>query len=300
MLHVSGILVVVTYGLYQGWKSPRLFPDASTRIQALSFWSVLVFLLEALLFVLVGQQLPSIVGNIEEYSISEVLIYAALVYGVVLGVRLAWFFTTPYLHPVFDRLLRNRYLRSPWQERLVMSWSGMRGAISLAAALAVPPTIEGGAPFPGRDLILFLTFAVILATLVLQGFTLGPLIGALRLRSDDEADRLVELRARLDAARAALEKLERLGDDGRVSPESRERMREYYDERIRRYEAGLQAGGTTEEYAESSAAWRDWRRELLAAEREAVLSSRDQGKISPEVMRRIERDLDLEESRIGG
>ncbi len=181
-----------------------------------------------------------------------------------------------------------------------MSWSGMRGAVSLAAALAVPLTIEGGAQFPGRDLILFLTFAVILATLVLQGFTLGPLIGALRLRSDDEAGKLVELKARLDAARAALEKLERLGDDGRISPEGRERMREYYEERIRRYEAGLQAGGTTEEYAESSAAWRDWRRELLAAEREAVLSSRDQGKISPEVMRRIERDLDLEESRIGG
>jgi Na+/H+ antiporter len=300
VLHVSGILAVVSYGLYQGWRSPRLFPDASTRIQALSFWSVLVFLLEALLFVLVGQQLPSIVGNIEEYSISEVLIYAALVYGVVLGARLLWFFTMPYLHPVFDRLLRNRYLRSPWQERLVMSWSGMRGAVSLAAALAVPLTIEGGAQFPQRDLILFLTFAVILATLVLQGFTLGPLIGALRLRSDDEAGKLVELKARLDAARAALEKLERLGDDGRVSPEGRERMREYYEERIRRYEAGLQAGGTTEEYAESSAAWRDWRRELLAAEREAVLSSRDQGKISPGVMRRIERDLDLEESRIGG
>jgi Na+/H+ antiporter len=300
VLHVSGILAVVSYGLYQGWRSPRLYPDASTRIQALSFWSVLVFLLEALLFVLVGQQLPSIVGNIEEYSISEVLIYAALVYGVVLGARLLWFFTMPYLHPVFDRLLRNRYLRSPWQERLVMSWSGMRGAVSLAAALAVPLTIEGGAQFPQRDLILFLTFAVILATLVLQGFTLGPLIGALRLRSDDEAGKLVELKARLDAARAALEKLERLGDDGRVSPEGRERMREYYEERIRRYEAGLQAGGTTEEYAESSAAWRDWRRELLAAEREAVLSSRDQGKISPGVMRRIERDLDLEESRIGG
>jgi Na+/H+ antiporter len=300
VLHVSGILAVVSYGLYQGWKSPRLFPDASTRIQTLSFWSVLVFLLEALLFVLVGQQLPSIVGNIEEYSISEVLIYAALVYGVVLGARLVWFFTTPYLHPVFDRLLRNRYLRFPWQERLVMSWSGMRGGVSLAAALAVPLTIEGGAPFPRRDLILFLTFAVILATLVLQGFTLGPLISALRLRSDDEAGELVELEARLDAARAALGKLERLGDDGRVSPEGRERMREYYEERIRRYEAGLRAGGTTEEYAESSAAWRDWRRELLAAEREAVLSARDQGKISPEVMRRIERDLDLEESRIGG
>ena len=97
-----------------------------------------------------------------------------------------------------------------------------------------------------------------------------------------------------------LDKLERLGDDGRVSPESQERMREYYEESIQRYTAGLQAGGTTEEYAKSSGDWRDWRRELLAAEREAILSLRDEGKISPEVMRRIERDLDLQESRLGG
>jgi monovalent cation/hydrogen antiporter len=138
VLHVSGILAVVTYGLYQGWRAPRLFPDASTRLQALAFWGVLVFLLEALLFVLLGQQLPSILGGIEEYSVWVVLLYASLVYAAVVVVRFAWFFTTPYFHPVFDRLLHGRYLRAPWQERVVMSWSGMRGAVSLAAALAVP------------------------------------------------------------------------------------------------------------------------------------------------------------------
>jgi NhaP-type Na+/H+ or K+/H+ antiporter len=215
-------------------------------------------------------------------------------------VRFAWFFTTPYFHPVFDRLLHGRYLRAPWQERLVMSWSGMRGAVSLAAALAVPLSTEAGDPFPGRDLIVFLTFSVILATLVLQGLTLGPLIAALRFEGEGEASTLAELRARLDAARAALYELERLHDDGRVSPESQERMREYYEGSIRRYMAGLQAGGTTEEYVKSSGDWRDWRRELLAAERKAVLSLRDAGEISPEVMRRIERDLDLQESRLGG
>jgi Na+/H+ antiporter len=297
VLHVSGILAVVTYGLYQGWNSPRLFPNASTRLQTIAFWGVLIFLLEALLFVLLGQQLPSILGGIEEYPVWVVLLYAALVYAAVVVVRFAWFFTTPYFHPVFDRLLNSRYLRAPWQERLVMSWSGMRGAVSLAAALAVPLSTNAGDPFPGRDLIVFLTFSVILATLVLQGLTLGPLIAVLRLRG--EADKLAELRARLDAARVALDKLERLGDDGRVSPESQERMREYYEGNIQRYTAGLEAGGTTEEYAESSAAWRDWRRELLAAEREVVLSLRDEGKISPLVMRRIERDLDLQEARLG-
>jgi Na+/H+ antiporter len=299
VLHISGILAVVAYGLYQGWRAPGIFPEAATRLEALSFWSVLVFVLEALLFVLIGQQFPAIIGGLDERSVGEFLLYAALVYGVVVGVRLAWFFTTPYLHPVFDRLLRNRYLRSPWQERLVMSWSGMRGALSLAAALAVPLTTNAGDPFPGRDLILFLTFSVILATLVLQGLTLGPLIRALRFSDADEAGMLAELRARLKAAHAALSRLEELSaDDERIPPRSQERMREFYEDRIRRYTAGLEAGTTTDEYAQSSEAWRNWRRELLTAEREAVVSLRDQGALSPEAMRRIIRDLDLEESRI--
>jgi CPA1 family monovalent cation:H+ antiporter len=300
VLHVSGILAVVTYGLYHGWKAPRLFQNASTRLQTIAFWSVLVFLLEALLFILVGQQLPSILADIEEYSVWEVVFYAALVYAAVVVVRFAWFFTTPYFHPVFDRLLHSRYLRAPWQERLVMSWSGMRGAVSLAAALAVPLSTDAGTPFPGRDLILFLTFAVILATLVLQGLTLGPLIAALRLESDAETDKVAELRTRLKGALAALARLEQLRSEGEFSQGAEEGIREFYEERVRRYEEGIKAGGTTEEYAESSATWRKWRRELIAAERDALLSSRDAGEIGPEAMRRIERDLDLEESRIGG
>ena len=299
VLHVSGILAVVTYGLFQGWRAPRLFPDASTRIQALAFWGVLIFVLEALLFILVGQQLPGIVGELGEYSFAQVLFYAGLVYAAVLGARLAWFFTTPYLHPVFNRLLRNRYLRAPWQERLVMSWSGMRGAVSLAAALAVPVAI-GGERFEGRDLILFLTFAVILATLVLQGLTLPPLIRALRVEDDGDEGTLTELRARLEGARAALDRLDRICEDEPVPDGAREQMRDQYLVRLRRYEAGIEAGGATEEYEESSATWRRWRRALIGAEREAILALRDRGEISPEVMRRIEHDLDLEESRIGG
>jgi CPA1 family monovalent cation:H+ antiporter len=300
VLHVSGILAVVAYGLYRGWKDPWLFPDASTRLRNISFWSMLVFLLESLLFVLVGQQLPGILEGLSEYSVAQVLLYAVLVYIALVGVRFFWFFTTPYLHPVFDRLLRNRYLHAPWQERLVMVWSGMRGGVSLAAALAVPLVTDTGEAFPGRDLILFLTFSAILATLVLQGLTLGPLIRSLRLRGDEEADALAELKGRLEGAQAALDRLEQLYTDERVPLDAQEHMREHYEERIRRYEAGLQAGGTTEEYAESSADWRDWRRELLTAEREAIVSMRDRGQLPPEVMRRIQRDLDLEETRIGG
>lgn len=164
----------------------------------------------------------------------------------------------------------------------------------------MPFATDAGDAFPERDLIVFLTFSAILATLVLQGLTLGPLIWSLRLKGDEEANTVFELKARLEGARAALRRLEQLYKEERVPPDAQEQMREYYEQRIRRYEAGFQAGGTTKEYAESSAAWRNWRRELLAAERDAVVSLRDQDQISPEVMRRIQRELDLEESRIGG
>ena len=145
------------------------------------------------------------------------LFYAALVYGTVVAARMAWFFSVPYLHPVFDRLLRARYLRAPWQERLVMVWSGMRGAVSLAAALAVPLATDAGDPFPGRDLIVFLSYAAILATLVLQGLTLGPLVRRLRLRGGD-GEELAELRARLAGAHAALERAEQTCEGAGVPP----------------------------------------------------------------------------------
>jgi len=299
VLHVSGVLAVVSYGLYRGWRDPRIFPDASTRMRNISFWGVLIFLLESMLFVLIGQQLPSILDGLGEYRTSEVVLYGVLVYATLMVARVAWFFIVPSLNPVIDRLLHNRYMQSPWQERLLMSWSGMRGAVSLAAALAVPVSTNGGSPFPERDLIVFLTFFAILATLVLQGLTLGPLISALRFKSEGEAVKVEELETRLEGARAALDRLERLDGEG-VPQSAQERMREQYEERIRRYEAGIEAGGTTDEYAESSAAWRAWRRELIKAEREAILSKRDRGEIGPEAMRRVMRDLDLEDSRVDG
>jgi NhaP-type Na+/H+ or K+/H+ antiporter len=141
---------------------------------------------------------------------------------------------------------------------------------------------------------------VILATLVLQGLTLPPLIRALGITEDGNIGRIAELQARLKGARAALHRLDQLCAENGRSPGNEQGMREYYEARIRRYEAGIEAGEMTDEYAESSAAWRNWRRDLIEAEREAIIRMRDGGEISPETMRRIERDLDLEESRIGG
>jgi NhaP-type Na+/H+ or K+/H+ antiporter len=150
VLHVSGVLAVVSYGLYRGWRDPRIFPDASTRMRNISFWGVLIFLLESMLFVLIGQQLPSILEGLGEYRVAEVLLYGVLVYGTLVVARFAWFFVVPSLNSVFDRLLHSGYMQSPWQERLLMGWSGMRGAVSLAAALAVPMSTSGGGAFPER------------------------------------------------------------------------------------------------------------------------------------------------------
>ncbi|MBA3793873.1 MAG: cation:proton antiporter [Rubrobacter sp.] len=213
---------------------------------------------------------------------------------------MAWFFTVPFLHPVFDRLFRSRYLRGTWREYLVMSWSGMRGAVSLAAALTVPLTTVNGDPLVGRDLVLFITFAVILATLVLQGLTLPLLIRALGIEEDANIGRISELRARLQGARSALDRLDQICAETGLPSDNEQGMRDYYENRIQRYESGIEAGGMTEEYAQSSADWRKWRRDLIEAERDAIIHMRDGGEISPETMRRIERDLDLEESRIGG
>jgi CPA1 family monovalent cation:H+ antiporter len=173
----------------------------------------------------------------------------------------------------------------------------MRGAISLAVALSLPLETMAGA-FPGRDLILFLTVCVIFVTLVLQGITLPVLIVRLGVIDEGHHTRMEELEARFEASRAVLERIEELGEDGEeISSRTRERLRDLYQERVERYEAGLEAGQITEEYQESSAAWSRWRQELFEAERSAILSLRDEGKISAEVMRRVERDIDLEELR---
>ena len=181
-----------------------------------------------------------------------------------------------------------------------MSWSGMRGAVSLAAALALPLQTESGAAFPGRDLILFLTICVIFATLVVQGLTLPPLIVFLGVREEGHEIRMEELRARLEAARAVLARLDHLRADEWVPPSTRQRLRELYEERVRSYEAGLEAGYVTEQYEDSTATWQRWRRELFDVERAAVVSLRDKGEINSKVMRRVERDIDLEELRFGG
>jgi monovalent cation/hydrogen antiporter len=299
-LSASGVLAAVAAGVYLGWQSPKITAPRN-RLQAFEVWEVLPFLLNSVLFVLVGLQLPNILEGISgEYSTTSVLLYAALVGLAVIGTRLLWTFPTTYLPRLLSRRLREREPYPSWQEVTVVSYTGMRGAVSLAAALAIPLTISSGAPFPERDLILFLTFCVILVTLVPQGLSLPYLVRRLGLAGEDTEEH-EETEARLRAAEAALEKIDELENEDWVREDTAERMRDLYEYRRRRFAAryaGQAEDGEKDGYEERSLAYQHFRRELLGAERRALIQLRNQGRLSDETRRRVERDLDLEDARL--
>jgi hypothetical protein len=231
-----------------------------------------------------------ILDALEDVPATRLVGYAALVSATVIVLRFAWVFAV--LHAP-KRLARRT---SNWRGAVFVSWAGMRGAVSLAAALALPLSTDVGQPFPGRDLIVFLTLAVILATLVGQGLTLPLLIRALRLEDDGLEDR-EDAKARIHAAEAALARLEQLVDEDWVRDDTAERVRGSYRFRTNRFRARLDDGddGSIELRSQD---YQRLVRELLDAEREALLDLRRRGVISNDVWLRVGRDLDLEDERL--
>ncbi|MFL5884452.1 MAG: Na+/H+ antiporter [Thermoleophilaceae bacterium] len=291
----SGVLATVTAGIFMGIRGPQILP-ARTRLQGTFVWDILDFLLNAVLFVLIGLQLRGVVDGLSGYSASQLAGYGLVVAGVVAVTRLVWFFTVPYLVRVLDRRPAQRARRVGARWRLVMAWSGMRGAVSLAVALAVPLTTDAGDAFPKRDLIVFLTFAVIFFTLVVQGLSLPALIRRLRI-TDGGADADEELRARLGAAKAALAELDALADEDWTRDDTIERMRALYQYRKRRLAA--RAGKIEDDgYEDRSLAYQQLVQLVLGAQREALIRMRGEREISNETMNRVLRELDLEESRL--
>jgi CPA1 family monovalent cation:H+ antiporter len=286
---VSGVLAAVTIGVYMGWYTPEL-TNERTRLSGDAFWEILVFLVNALLFVLVGLQLRGIVDELSGLSSSKITEYAALVCATVILTRLVWVPVFTYLPRWLFRSVREHDPYPPWQAPVIVSWAGIRGTVSLAAALALPTD------FPDRGLIIFLAFTVIVATLVLQGLTLPTLISVLGV-SDDGASEREDAKARIRAAEAALARLEELIEDGNVLPDTAERIRGAFGFRINRFRARFDADddGAIEE---RSAAYQRVMHELLDAERAAVVALRNDGIIDDRVMQRVQRDLDLESARL--
>jgi monovalent cation/hydrogen antiporter len=293
-LGLSGVIAAVTVGIYMGWHTPQLTTPVM-RMQGVAVWEILMFLLNAVLFLLVGLQLPSVLDDISGFSAAELAGWGLLVSAVVIGVRLAWGFTVPYIIRALDRRPSQRARRASARERLVLGWAGMRGSVALAAALAIPLETDAGAPFPQRELLIFLAFAVILVTLVGQGLTLGPLIHRLGIRDDGTAQE-EEVLARVRVAEAALERLDEIGRDGWAREDTLQRVRRMYDYRRQRFSA--RADGDSTAYEERTDLYQRVMYELFDAQRNALLALRNGREISDEVRRRVERDLDLEETRL--
>jgi CPA1 family monovalent cation:H+ antiporter len=294
-LGVSGVLAAVTCGIYMGIRGPRIIPPR-TRLQGFFVWDVLDYIVNATLFVLVGLQLRTVVNGIAAQSSATLVGYAAAISAVVILARIVWFFTTPYVIRMIDRRPSQLARRITAQAKFVLAWSGMRGAVSLAAALAIPLRTNAGTPFPERNLVIFLTFAVIFSTLVVQGLSLPLVIRALHV-TGDASEENEELRARLKATNAALARIDELGNEEWTRDETIERMRGMYDYRRRRLSA--RAGKIEDDgYEDRSLAYQRVVQSVLAAQREALVGLRDEGVISNEVMNRVLQELDLEESRL--
>ena len=292
-LHVSGILAVVIAGIYYGWRAPRVL-SGRMRLQAVPVWQMVVFILNGILFMLIGLQLPQVLDALPPGSAFSITKLGALVLLALVLVRFLWLFSATYLPRLFSRSFR-RNNPAPWQQTAFIAWTGMRGADSLAGALAIPFLLADGTPFPGRDLILLLTFCVIFGTLIVQGLTLKPLVRWLGIVDDHVAEKEERL-ARLKANEAALDRIEDMGAAGDARPESVERLRSEYADRIRQL-----SKATSHEESLRRLYSRDFEqlaREALETERETVIALRNADTINDEVLRRIQHDIDLAEARL--
>src|SRR5215470_16363167 len=296
-LHASGVLAVVAAGIYIGWYSP-LIVTARYRLEAFAFWEIVVFLLNGFVFTAIGLQLPGILRSLAGESLFSPIQNALLVSAVVVLVRIAWVFPGAYLSFFLHKGGRRREPFPEWQNVAVMAWSGMRGVVSLAAAFALPFLLPDGSPFPGRNYILFLTFAVILVTLVFQGLSLPIVIRKLRLEADVSTDE-EERTARLKANEAAIELIENLRGGGKFSTDTVDRLRAEYDERV----GQLQLCAENPDDCRGEIAtpqYQRLQRQALRVERQTIIRLRNERVINDDALRRIQRDLDLAEARLTG
>jgi monovalent cation/hydrogen antiporter len=296
-LQLSGILSVVVAGIYAGYHDTRNL-TTSNRLHTWEVWTLVLFALNGMVFLLLGLELPRIFAAIDEQGGWELAGYALAVSALVIALRMAWVFPGAWLPRWVSRRVREREPAPPVGGLLVLGWAGIRGTVTLAAALSIPIEAAAGVPFPGRDLVIFLAASVILVTLVLNTLTLPALIRWAGLTADAEEER-EQLEARLGAARAAIGALEaRLA----AQPPQREQvvirmLIAEYEERI----AHLLADGDERRIRDASHAIEQRLRCVaLTAERDALFELRDRNRINEDVLRLVQRELDYWESAMFG
>jgi len=297
LVHASGVLAVVVAGLIISQAGPRV-GVAEGRRQSDAFWSFSTFLLNASLFVLVGIELPRSIGELATSDLGIGLAAIVLVTLVIVGVRIVFQFVSAYTIRAIDRRPQQRARRLSNRWRIVSGLSGFRGAVSLAAALAVPATIGSGTPFPHRDFIVFVTTGVIIVTLVVQGLVLPAVVRWAQLPEDESVGHELRL-AETNATRAALDELPELVRRLGVDQEIAERVRNEFEEHLQLLEAEDESRDG-EEAIERSRQDTDLRLALLHCKREEVVRLRDEGEIDDIVLRDVQRRLDVEEVRLTG
>ncbi len=294
-LHGSGVLATVACGLYVSWNGPRLIAPA-TRLQGIFFWDLIVYLIEGFVFLLTGLQARTLVEQTHTFSLRELAIATAVTTAIVIAARFVWVFPATYVPRWLSKSLRTRDPSPPWQGPFLLSFTGIRGVVSLAAALGLPYFIDSGAAFPHRDLILFVTFGVIIITLVGQGLLLPSVVRALGLTTLGQEERMNELQAEIAARQAALEEVSKRFDAFVAERELPDEVIELLRTRNASRQQIL-----PKDMSDALGAMRQSakiKKELIDAERDFVYQLLRDGKITDEARRRIEYELDLEEASV--
>ena len=300
LMHGSGVIAVVVSALILGQRSTHA--GYATRLQDFALWQAIQLILESFAFLLIGLQLPKVISELAGIRASVLITSSLAVFATVIGVRIVWVYLFAYLPPLLSSRIREREPTPTPAQVFILAWAGMRGVVSLAAAAAVPLTTLSGDPFPGRPHLVFLTFVVVVGTLLLHGLTLPWFIKILHVEGDDpQKDQLAEVQAQDRAARAAADRLDELLADPEASSDVPERaaevLRHWNTRRVN--SAWERLGRTEEEIGESpAAAFRRLRLEMLAAERKTFIDERDAGRINDEMLRSVLRGLDLEEATL--
>jgi Na+/H+ antiporter len=298
MLGGSGVLATVTVGLYISWNGLRLI-SAPTRLQGIFFWDFLIYLIEGMIFLLTGLQARTLVAGLKTHTLSELAVAGAIVSVVVIVTRFIWMYPATYLPRWLSPALARRDPSPPWQWPFLLAFTGVRGIVSLAAALALPLTTSGGAQFPNRDLILVLAFVVVLVTLVGQGLTLPWVVRALGLANagqlEEEALRTEELQARKEAIEAASRRLDELAAGSAVPDDVIARLRAQHRQRLAQ---NLIRCGADSDGLERVAKGDALELQLIAAERDLINEKYQQGALKAETRRRLERELDLRDAQL--
>ncbi len=300
LVHGSGVIAVVVAALILGQRSAHA--GYATRLQDFALWQSVVLVLESFAFLLIGLQLPEVIGELEGIRASALIWSSVAVFATLIAVRIGWVFMFAYIPPLLFRRIREREPTPPPSQVFVVAWAGMRGVVSLAAAAGVPLVTLSGDPFPGRPHLVFLTFVVVVGTLLLHGLTLPWVIRLLNVQGDDpQQDQLAAVQAQDRAARAAADRLDELLAESRATNDVPERaaevLRHWNTRRLN--SAWERLGRADEEIGESpTAAFRRLRLEMLAAERKTFIDERDAGRINDEVLRSMLHGLDLEEATL--